>query len=129
MSEVGWTLEEAEKVSKYRGDCIPFPEGSYKIRVAKSPIEGKGIFATAEIQEGEIIAPTRISGSRTPAGYMTNHSKTPNAITVASGENRFLIATRNIKGKLAGGLGEEITIDYRLSMKANGLIKENKNVG
>jgi len=123
MMEAGWSLEAVESISKYRGDCIPFPDGSYSISTGSSPIQGKGIFATADILEGQIIAPMNIGGYRTPAGYLTNHSKTPNACMARSGDGLLLVALRDIHGMVGGDLGEEITLDYRQSMKLNNLWK------
>ena len=60
-------------------DQCDFPLGNYKVMVAPSKIDGKGVFATGNINANEIIAPARIAGKRTPAGRYTNHSKNPNA--------------------------------------------------
>jgi len=122
--ESGWTLEDIELVSKHRKDCIPFPDGSYSICAGNSPIQGKGMFSTAEIKENSIIAPMRLGGCRTPAGYLINHSKNPNAMAFVNDlGDMFLVAIRDILGMVGGDLGEEITLDYRQVMKLNGLWK------
>jgi hypothetical protein len=124
VEESGWTVEDIELVSKHREDCIPFPDGSYSICAGNSPIQGKGMFSTAAIPMNSIIAPMRLGGCRTPAGYLVNHSKTPNAVAFKNDMgDMFLVASRDIKGTPGGDLGEEITIDYRQIMKINNLWK------
>ena len=124
VKESGWTVEDIELVSKHRKDCIPFPDGSYSICAGNSPIQGKGMFSTAAIPMNSIIAPMRLGGCRTPAGYLVNHSKNPNAMAFMNDVgDMFLVATRNIKGTPGGDQGEEITIDYRQIMKINNLWK------
>ena len=116
LEEFGLTEEIARTQSEDARDQIPFPFGGYKVAVSDSPIEGKGLFATANIKPGEIIAPARIEGKRTPAGRFTNHSQNPNAKMVMTGQNIDLVASRSIGGCLGGALGEEITIDYRQAL-------------
>lgn len=124
VEESGWTLEDIELASKHREDCIPFPDGSYSICAGNSPIQGKGMFSTAVIKQFSIIAPMRLGGCRTPAGYLVNHSKNPNA-TVFKNDlgDMFLVALRDISGMVGGDLGEEITLDYRQVMQINNLWK------
>ena len=124
VEESGWTLEDIELASKHREDCIPFPDGSYSICAGNSPIQGKGMFSTAVIKQHSLIAPMRLGGCRTPAGYLTNHSKTPNAMAFVNDlGDMFLIAIRDISGMVGGDLGEEITLDYRQVMLVNNLWK------
>jgi len=124
VKESGWTLEDIELASKHREDCIPFPDGTYSICAGDSPIQGKGIFSTAVIKQNSIIAPMRLGGYRTPAGYLTNHSKVPNAIALINDlGDMFLIAIQDISGMVGGDLGEEITLDYRQVMQVNNLWK------
>jgi len=126
VKESGWTLKDIELASKHRKDCIPFPDGSYSICAGDSPIQGKGMFSTAEIKQNSIIAPMRLGGCRTPAGYLINHSKNPNAIALINDlGDMFLVAIRDISGMVGGDLGEEITLDYRQVMQLNGLWKGN----
>ena len=103
------------------------PTGSWKVKTGSSVIEGKGLFATADIAAGELIAPARISGKRTIAGRYTNHAAAPNAEFQAAfpyGDIN-LVALRTIEGCRGGYDGEEITIDYRaayaLKMRLEGL--------
>lgn len=126
VKESGWTVEDIELVSKHREDCIPFPDGSYSICAGNSPIQGEGMFSTAAIPINSIIAPMRLGSCRTPAGYLINHSKNPNAVVFKNNVgDMFLVANKNIRGTPGGDQGEEITIDYRQIMKVNNLWKGN----
>jgi hypothetical protein len=98
-------------------DQILMPFGSYKVMIANSKIDGKGVFATGNFKEGEVIAPARIDGKRTPIGRYTNHSKSINAIMVLRDNGNIdLVAKKAINGCQGGNLGEEITIDYRQAL-------------
>jgi hypothetical protein len=122
LKETGWDKNNIEKVSHYRDDCIPFPYGNYSIISGESPIQGKGMFATAYIRKNETIAPMRLNGKRTPAGYLVNHSKNPNSKAVLnSSGDMYLVAVRTIEGMRSGKVGEEITLDYRQVMLINNL--------
>lgn len=122
LKQTGWTKERVHEVASNMEDRIPFPYGNYKLAPGNSPIQGKGMFSTATIKKNEIIAPMRLNGKRTPAGYLINHSKTPNTIAVIypNGDG-FLVASRDIHGMFGGQLGEELTLDYRQVMKINNL--------
>lgn len=114
VAMLGYTEEQVRQVSVNDTDMTELPHGSYKIKVANSGIEGKGLFATSDIIAGEIIAPARISGKRTIAGRYTNHSKSPNAEMIALENGDInLVATKEIIGCHGGLDGEEITIDYK----------------
>lgn len=120
IQEFGFSENTVRQQSENESDIIPLPSGSYKIKTAKSDIEGVGIFATANIDALEIIAPARLKGKRTIAGRFTNHSVDPNAIMIADiDENIHLMAKRNISGCHGGLDGEEITIDYRAAVELN----------
>ena len=124
VEESGWTIEDIELASKHREDCIPLPDGSYSICAGDSPIQGKGMFSTAVIKQHSIIAPMRLGGCRTPAGYLINHAKNPNAVALRNDlGDMFLVALRDISGMTGGDLGEEITLDYRQVMQLNNLWK------
>jgi hypothetical protein len=93
-------------------DQIPFKR-EWPLRVGPSLIEGDGLFATAKINSGELIAPARIGGKRTPAGRYTNHAFTPNAKMRAVGNGDVdLVALEPIPEEA------EITVDYREAIKA-----------
>ena len=117
LIDIGYSKESVKEISGNETDQIPFPMGNYKVMVSASPIEGKGLFATAFIEPGEIIAPARIDGKRTPAGRFVNHAKSPNArmVILPSGD-LDLVAMKHIFGCQGGNLGEEITIDYRKAL-------------
>lgn len=98
-------------------ELTELPPGGYKIKTARSFIDGRGLHATADIAPGELIAPAWIGVKQTIAGRFTNHSPTPNArIERASNGDLQLVATRPIEGCRGGVDGEEITVDYRLSL-------------
>jgi hypothetical protein len=120
LDELGLTPEFVDEVSRRTEDLIDFPDGSYKVGVFNSYIEGKGLFATGDIASGDIIAPARLGGMRTPAGRYANHSPYPNAIAqkMPNGDIIF-VATRDIEGMHGGILGEEITLNYRQVLKIN----------
>lgn len=117
IAEFGFDHETVRKQTENLEDQIPMLFGNYKMMVANSKIDGKGVFATANIEPGEIIAPARIDGKRTPAGRYTNHAKNINAIMVLRDNGNIdLVAKKAIKGCHGGNLGEEITIDYRQAL-------------
>jgi len=117
ISEYGLTHEQVREISLNEEDQIPFPYGNYQVQVAKSKIEGKGLFATSFFQEGDVIAPSRIGNMRTPAERYINHSKTPNAFFVRDDDgNVFAVAAKDISGYRGGVIGDEITVDYRQAM-------------
>jgi hypothetical protein len=117
IAEYGFDQETVQQQVQNLNDQCDFPLGGYKVMVAPSKIDGKGLFATGNIEINEIIAPARIKGLRTPAGRFTNHSKNPNAkmILLDNGDIN-LIATMPIDGCKGGNLGSEITIDYRQAL-------------
>ena len=114
IREMGFDHETVRKISLNEDDQIPFPYGSYNVEIAKSKIEGRGLFTTADIKEGDVIAPARLKGMRTPAGRYINHSKNPNSyFFMDSVGDVFVVANKNLKGYRGGNLGDEITVDYR----------------
>lgn len=120
LEEIGVTEDVVRAQSEDESDMVALPCGGYKIKVAPSQIEGRGLFATAGIQPGEVIAPMRINGKRTLAGRYANHAKEPNAKAAkrASGDID-LIATSPIGGCRGGFDGDEITVDYRQVIAEN----------
>lgn len=120
LFETGLNAEYVRRESENTLDQITLPMGAYKFIVGASSIEGKGLICTADIAFGEVIAPARIEGKRTPAGRYTNHSLHPNAEMVAMDNGDiFLVAMRAIGGSLGGQAGDEITIDYRAALNLN----------
>jgi hypothetical protein len=118
LSELGISADTVHAQSVNEADQCEMPHDiSCRIKVGASPIEGRGLFATADIAQGEHIAPARINGLRTPAGRYTNHAKQPNARMAGDDQgNIHLIALRPISGCMGGRDGEEITVDYRQSV-------------
>lgn len=114
LEEFGFDHATARSQAENEADQIPFPYGDYKVAIGPSPIEGNGLFATASLSPGEVIAPARINGMRTPAGRYTNHARQPNARMVMRENGDIdLVAIASISGCRGGDLGDEITINYR----------------
>jgi len=120
ISYMNLTELDVKKQVENENDQIPMPYGSFKIAISKSNIEGRGVFATANIDPGEEIAPVRLDGKRTPVGRFVNHSITPNAKMEVIGNNIFLVALNKIIGCTGGNLGDEITTNYRENIKMIG---------
>jgi len=117
IAEYGFDHETVRKQTENMDDQIPMPFGNYKMMIANSRIDGKGVFATGNIAQGEVIAPARIDGKRTPVGRYTNHAKNANGIMVLRDNGNIdLVANKAINGCQGGNLGEEITIDYRQAL-------------
>ncbi len=119
----GFTPAAVRAQSENPHDQIAMPSGfATKFTVRDSTIEGKGVFLSAPVDDGEVIAPARIDGMRTPAGRYTNHAKTPNAKFIKD-ENGdiWLVATRRIAGCAGGSQGEEVTVDYRQALALSGI--------
>ena len=92
--------------------------------IGYSDIHGKGVFATAKIEPGEIIGPARIAGKRTPIGRYVNHSADPNAEMIELNINEiYLRALQSIDGCKGGMLGDEITTNYRANLSLIGVEK------
>ena len=117
IAEYGFDEKTVRMQSENTADQIAFPFGGYGVMVSDSSIEGKGLFATKDFIDGDVIAPARLAGMRTPAGRYTNHSKNPNAIMILRDNGDIdLIAKSDIKGCQGGNLGQEVTIDYRQAL-------------
>lgn len=122
LIEHGKTDKIVREQSENKEDQIDMPYGNFKIKIADSPIEGKGIFATAKIQKSEFVGPARLEGKRTPIGRYTNHSKNSNAEMIRVGEDIYMKATKDIEGCYGGQDGEEITTNYRNNLKLLGVL-------
>jgi len=123
LIEYGFTEETTRKQSEDMEDQVPMPYGDYKFLISKSKIEGRGVFASANIREGEVVGQAKIMGKRTPIGRYTNHSSHPNAKMVGNNGDIYMVATQNIMGCRGGFPGEEITTDYRKNLKLIGVNK------
>lgn len=122
LNSIGLTDEQAKKISEKTDDLIELPYGAWKIKIAKSPIEGLGLFATSDLDDNENIAPAKINGKRTMAGRYANHSANPNAKRIMKNNGDIdLVAIKKIQGCRGGFDGQEITVDYRDLMSFNNL--------
>lgn len=123
ISEAGFSADAVRSQSENPTDQIPMPEGfGANVTIRNSPIEGKGVFLSFPVESGELIAPARINGMRTPVGRYTNHSKNPNAHFVKSDTGDiYLVASRRIEGYRGGDQGEEVTVDYRQALSLSGI--------
>lgn len=119
----GFSPETVRTQSENPADQIPMPSGyASKVTIRQSPIEGQGLFLSAPAEAGEIIAPARLSGYRTPAGRYTNHSRNPNAHFMKDERGDiWLVASRHISGCCGGDPGEEVTVDYRQALALSGI--------
>lgn len=127
LAEIGVSEGVVREQSENLDDQTNLPSGSYKIKVSDSLIEGKGLFATADISIGETIAPARISGKRTIAGRYANHSPIPNAeMLLGESGDIFLVSKAEISGCRGGFDGDEITVDYRQSYKLTRQVGEER---
>lgn len=118
LVEYGFTEEALAPLVENQADQIPMPAGFDQVELRDSPIHGKGLFATRHIPAGELIAPVRLSGMRTPAGRYTNHSTEPNAkffrLRAAADGDMIMFAALPIEP------GDEVVIDYRQAGAVNG---------
>lgn len=121
--QAGFDLQTIQHQSENEADQIPMPDGfGAKITVRTSSIHGKGIFLSSPAEPGELLAPARVAGLRTPVGRYTNHSKNPNAAFVIDDQGTiFLVATQRISGCCGGSQGEEVTVDYRQALALSGI--------
>lgn len=103
---LGFSAKQVRAISENLDDQIPFPTPA-SVTVADSPIEGMGLFATESFSRGDVIAPSRIGGKRTPAGRYCNHSANPNTKMVMERNGDVaLIAVKDV------ARGDELTNDY-----------------
>jgi len=117
LKEYGLSADIVRAESERTDDLISLPFGAYAVQTGPSEIEGIGLFATAVIRKGDVIAPARLYNKRTIAGRYTNHSMFPNAEMQRVGDDIYLVATQVINGYQGGKLGDEITVDYRQVLK------------
>lgn len=123
IAAAGFSAELVRSQSENETDMIPMPsEFASRYTVRSSAIEGRGGFCSSPMQAGEVIAPARLAGMRTPAGRFTNHSAAPNAdLVMVENGDVWLIARRDINGSVGGSSGEEITVNYRQSLALSGI--------
>ncbi|AVR10305.1 SET domain-containing protein-lysine N-methyltransferase [Burkholderia thailandensis] len=115
LAEYGLHQDVVTRLVENEADQIPMPEGVDTLHRAPSVIAGEGLFAACGLAEGDVVAPVRLGGKRTPAGRFINHSATPNLRFISDDEgDLFAIACRPIRA------GDEVTVDYRQAMSVNG---------
>lgn len=103
----GFTHAQAWAITQREFDQVQFPESITGVCIGDSPIHGKGLFATRAFEKGDVIAPARIAGKRTPGGRYCNHSAEPNSeMRMIESDDVVLIALKPIMP------GEEIVNDY-----------------
>lgn len=126
LKQIGLTEGQVREQSENDLDQIPMPNGfAPKFTIRDSYIEGKGVFLSVGAEPGEVIAPSRLGGKRTPAGRFTNHSKNPNAAFVMSDNGDiYLVATKTISGCVGGEQGEEVTVNYRQALSLSNIVIE-----
>lgn len=113
LSEHGLTEQAVRSVVDDMSDHIELPHDC-KATLSASRIEGNGMFAVADIQAGEEIGPARVGNRRTVLGRRMNHSKQPNCHCLRDQSGGALaFASRFVRS------GEELTIDYRESLRLN----------
>ena len=87
-----------------------------KVKAGKSKIHGNGLIADEPIRRGDVIElvhtireiePGVRKTTPTLLGRNYNHSEEPNSMNVIDGDNRYLVALKEIE------IGGEITTDYR----------------
>ena len=121
LKDFGFNAETVRQQSEDESDQIDMPVAFKAVaQVRDSNIEGKGLFLSWHTMSGQIIAPARIAGKRTPAGRYVNHSINPNCKYIAD-ENGdiYLMSLRDIDGCKGGNKGEELTVDYRQALTLN----------
>jgi SET domain-containing protein len=98
---------KSEEFLKEAGPVVDDGNDTYK--VLDSEIDGKGIFANKNFNEGDFIGYAKVNDTRTLAGRYTNHSDFNNAnfYYIKENNNSVLIAEKHID------VGQEILIDYR----------------
>lgn len=113
LSQLGLTQAQMDTIVQIEQDLIDMPPG-FAVELRQSAIHGTGLFATASIEAGHPICPGRLGGCRTPAGRFINHSPEPNSTShMHTNGDIWAVALYPIQEN------EEITIDYRTSMRVN----------
>jgi len=113
LFELNLTEENGASKFGYSKEVTPIPYGSYKFKISKSNIDGKGVFATADFSADEVIGPFSVCGAGTCLRKFINHSSSPNAEVAGASDALYLKALTEIKGNLGGFSVNEVTIDYR----------------
>jgi hypothetical protein len=125
LSEIGMTEEQVQAQVSI-DDVVEFDEPN-QLRVTYSTIDGVGLFTTVPIEANTYVCKARVNGRRTPAGRYVNHSPTPNCkMVLLENNDMLLVSLVNINGCLGGGVGTELTVNYREVLKLNPQIIQEK---
>jgi len=85
-----------------------FPASELLLEIKPSPIEGVGVFAKVNLEEGTNVGTGRILGHWTELGRFMNHDANPNSVPVMTEPGKMdFLTTKFI------GVGEELTCEYR----------------
>jgi hypothetical protein len=118
LAEFGLTEKEVWAISSSNKDMAALPEWIETIRVAFSPIAGRGLFACKDFSIGELLGPARYeNGKRTAIGRFTNHgsAEQANVMFVAKdGGSIHAIAIKPVTN------GQEFLVHYPQAMDVNG---------
>lgn len=107
LNALGFTPEELTQISENEFDQTPFPKFVNSVTIMESPIHGKGMFVEKDFKAGDVIAPARLNGKRTPAGRYVNHFSEPNSAMVQDDSGDvYVIALADITS------GTEVLADY-----------------
>jgi len=112
LHQIGMTDKMVMSIAGITSDLVNMPDG-FAVELRDSLIHGKGLFATENFDIGDIVCPGRLNGNRTPGGRYINHSPFPNVMPVLEGADIYAVALKSIES------GDEILVDYRVSMLVN----------
>lgn len=107
--ESGFSPEEIRAQVENRLDQIDMPaDWDGRLIAKESPIHGVGMFAAEDFRDGQVIAPARLAGMRTPAGRFINHSPRQNAkVWLDKQGDAWIVTTSQIPA------GAEVLTNYR----------------
>jgi len=106
--------ENINRIKEMMGIVLNEDTDVKKYYVDQSELGGKGVFAKKDLKKGETIGLLHtinklfVDYDFTELGRMHNHKDEPNCHNEKIGNQRFLVASRDIDE------GEELTTDYRL---------------
>ena len=110
LLEYGINEEIARAISENMDDMLN-ELGSECVYLAKSDLQGIGVFSDVEFQADQVVGIARKADLRTDIGRYTNHSKNPNTEFKICDNVVQSIALKSI------AKGTEITVDYRQAFK------------
>lgn len=112
LHQLGMTQDEMNEIVQIESDLMDMPK-DVDVELKDSLIHGKGLFATRNFDEGEMVCPGRLNGKRTPGGRFINHSPNCNVRPEKTDDDIYAIAVCKINA------GDELLVDYRASMRVN----------